>query len=630
MNKRLILILTVVALCMSTIGCSKTANNTSSSSAAIETSQNDTDTNDEIEHIDATIVLGDNISVEGNGVTVSDNKVTITSSGTYSINGTLSDGQIIVNTEDQENVYLLLNGANITCSNSSPIYVMNAKNAIIVLADGTDNSITDGTSYILEDAESDEPNAAIFSKDDLTIKGSGSLTVNGNYNNGITSKDDLKITGGNITVTSIADGLRGRDSITIKGGNITVNAKGDGIKSNNDEDIEKGYILIEDGTLNITAGEDGIQAETKATISGGNITISSGGGSVNSSTNTNDKAMNPWGNWGGGTISNKDKESSSSAKGIKAPSSIVIEGGIINIDSSDDSIHSNDSIVIKGGTIDLASGDDGIHSDSTLEINGGDINITKSYEGIESTKITISNGNISVVASDDGLNAAGGNDGSSTNGRIGQNNFMSSSNGSININGGNLVIDATGDGIDSNGSIKMTAGTVIVNGPTNNGNGALDYDSTFDITGGFFVAVGSAGMAQSPSTSSSQNSINLTVASQEAKTLIHIESESGDNILTFAPSKSYESIVVSSPEIKNNTNYIAYLGGSSNGTPKNGLYTDGTYTPGNKTISFTTSGTVTNAAQEGVSSGRNNGGFGENGPMGENPGFIGGNKGTRP
>ena len=221
---------------------------------------------------------GDSISLNGGGAVVDGNQIAITSAGTYSISGTLNDGQIIVNTKDQETVKLILNGVDITYSKSSPLYVKNAVKTIITLADNTDNYITDGEHYIIEDSnvenpESIDPNATIFSKDDLTINGGGTLTVNANYNNGIQSKDDLRITGGDISVTAVNDGIKGRDSIVVKGGNITVVASGDGMQSTNDEDPERGYVSIEGGTFNITAGADGIQAETSLEIGGGDITI---------------------------------------------------------------------------------------------------------------------------------------------------------------------------------------------------------------------------------------------------------------------------------------------------------------------------------------------------------------------
>jgi hypothetical protein len=533
----------------------------------------------------ATIQLnGDSISTEGVGATVNGGSVTITAAGTYNISGTLNDGQIIVDTEDEGAVNLVLNGATINNSTSAPIYVRSADKTVITLADGTQNAVTDGAAYTYDDAEAEEPNAAIFSKDDLTINGGGSLTVTANFNDGITSKDDLKITGGVITVNAVNDGIRGRNYLAVKDGTITVNALGDGLQSNNDEDATKGYVLIEGGTINLNTGMDGIQAETQLTVSGGTLNIFTGVGS---------------------TI---NYELENSAKGLRAGMDITITGGTINIDSADDAIHSNGSLTMDGGDITIASGDDGIHSDATLTINNGTVNITKSYEGIESEIITLNGGTIHLIAADDGLNAAGGADGSSVNGRAGENPFAESGNAYIYINGGYLYVDSVGDGIDSNGSIEMTAGTAIVNGPTNNGNGPLDYNGTFNISGGYFLAVGSSGMAQNASESSTQYSVLYGFDTmQAAGTLIRIENESSEEILTFAPAKSYQSVVLSSPELGNGS-YVLYSGGASSGSSMDGLYSDGTYTAGTQVATFTVSSVVTSTGTVG--------GFGGGGPRG--------------
>lgn len=384
------------------------------------------------------------------------------------------------------------------------------------------------------------------------------------------------------------------------------------MKSNNTEDTEKGYILIEGGVINITSGEDGIQAETKATITNGDLTINTGGGSENSS-----KSSSTWGNWGkpmaSGTTTTTE-EDTASAKAIKGNVLVQIDGGNINIDSSDDSIHSNGNVEINGGVINMLSGDDGIHGDSTVDINNGEINITKSYEGIEAETININGGNINLIASDDGVNAAGGNDGSSVNGRPGQNNFASSGSGTINLNGGKLVVDAKGDGLDANGNIYMKDGIVIVNGPEDNGNGSLDYDGTFEISGGTLIAAGSSGMAQSPSNTSTQNSVNV-FTSVSASTLIHIEDESGNEVITFAPSKNAQSVLISSPNIKTGTTYKVYTGGESTGTSDNGIYSGGSYSGGTEGDSFTVSSSVTTVGQSAGGMGAPGGGRGNQGGM---------------
>jgi hypothetical protein len=553
----------------------------------------------------ATITLGGNsITSEGTGAMVDGTTVIITSAGTYTITGTLNDGQIRVDTQDEETVKLVLNGATIACSTSAPIYVVNAEKTVITLAEGTKNSVTDGTTYVFEDAASDEPDAAIFSNDDLTINGDGSLTVTGRYNHGIASKDDLKMNGGQITVTAVNDGIRGRDSVTVKDGTIIVKAGGDGIQSNNDEDTEKGYISIEGGSITITSGEDGIQAETTLSVSDGTLTITSGSGSAGSTSNPG-TGGNPWGGWGPVTDT-ATNATSDSMKGLKAGVAVTISGGTITIDASDDAIHANDRIAITGGTIKASTGDDGIHADTSIEIGGGDIRIAKSYEGIESGIITINGGDIHIVSSDDGINVVGGNE-APANGGPGQNNFAVSGTSYLHINGGYIAVDATGDGIDVNGPIEMTGGVVIVNGPTGNMNGALDYLGSFRITGGYLIAAGSSGMAQGPSTSSTQYSVMLTLPSvMPAGTMVHIESEGGEEILTFLPTKAYQSVVFSASDLQNGATYVVYTGGSATGTVADGLSSGGTYTPGTKVTSFTISGIVTNAGSAGNKNPGNN------------------------
>lgn len=506
---------------------------------------------------------GDSISVEGCGAVVNSSVVTITSAGVYSISGTLTDGQIVVATEETGTVELILNGATITSTTSAPLFVSSAEETLITLADGTENRLTDGTTYVFAEGE-DEPDAALFSKDDLVIQGNGSLTVNANHKNGIAGKDDLEITGGNITVTAVNHGIKGKDSITVRGGTFTLTTGGDGMQSDNDEDADKGYILIEDGTFNITSANDGIQAETTLTVNAGTFTIVAGGGS---SAVTED-----------------------SAKGLKAGANLIITGGDITINAADDAIHSNGSLTIAGGDMTLATADDGIHAEATLTINDGEITISKCYEGIESTVIIINDGTIHLVADDDGINIAGGND-----------NPIDPGDYHLDINGGYIVVDADGDGLDANGSINMSAGVVLVNGPTNNGNGAIDYDGAFAMTGGFLVAAGSSGMAQAPgAASSTQYSVlvNLTKTGS-AGALFHLQTQAGEDILTFAPAKTYQSVVFSSPELAMGTTYRVYTGGSSTGTATDGLYSGGVYSAGTQAATFTISSMVTTVGSGG-------------------------------
>ena len=533
---------------------------------------------------------GTTIQVDGSGVSVAGSTATITAAGVYRLSGNLDNGQIVVETEDEGTVELILDNAVITNTSNAPIFVSSAETVLISLADGSNNTVTDGASYVFADAETDEPDAAIFSKSDLVISGSGSLTVNANYKNGIAGKDTLTIESGVIAVNAAADGIKGKDSVTILDGTLTIVSGSDGIQSTNDTDEEKGTVTISGGTINITSSLDGIQAETDLLISGGNLTIVTGGGSANSST------QEGWGNPGGdrNTQDIATDNTTESMKALKAGVDLTVSGGSITIDSEDDALHSNDSLTIDGGDLTIASGDDGLHADTSLVINNGSINISKSYEGIESAAITLNGGTIYVTASDDAINVAGGNDSSAMGGRPGQNNFSDSGDYTLTINGGYIVLDAGGDGLDSNGTISMTDGVVIVNGPTNSGNGPVDYMGSFNISGGFLVAVGSSGMAQSTSSDSSQYAVLYSYDSaQSAGTLISIMNQSGESILTFAPSKEYQSVLFSSADIQNGATYTLTSGGSASGSAQDGLYSNATVSDGSQVTSFTISSVVT-------------------------------------
>lgn len=534
---------------------------------------------------------GDSITAGSPDVVIDGSTATITAAGTYRLSGSLSDGQVIVETEDKDTVRLILDGVEITSASSAPIYISKADKTILVLAEGSVNTITDGSSYVLADPESDEPNAAIFATSDLTITGTGSLEVNGNYNDGIATKDGLILAAGSISVSAVDDGIRGKDYVYVKEGGITVTAQGDGIKADNDTDTSKGFITIDLGRIEVTSGGDAISAQTNVLVSGGELILDAGGGS--------DAVI----------------DENLSAKGIKGGSSVTVANGIVTIDSADDSLHSNNSITINNGVVTLSSGDDGMHADTALTINAGDVRILKSYEGIESAVITLNNGSVKVNASDDGINVSGGVDGSGMlpgghpfGGKQGpggpppgQDTFNYTGDYYLYINGGLISVDAGGDGIDSNGAIEMTNGIVIVNGPTQDMNGALDYMGGFMMKGGFLVTAGSAGMAQAPDSSSSQNSLLLNLTSaQQAGTTIHIQDSSGKDILTFTPAKAYQSITYSSPYLVTGETYTVFLGGTAQGEDMDGLYESSTYSGGTEYTTFTVSETVTSIGSIGM------------------------------
>lgn len=459
------------------------------------------------------------ISYTGSNATIDGTTLTITKAGTYKVIGTLDDGMIVVNAGQEEDVVIVLDNATIHNEDGPAISVLQADKVIINLADGSSNSLSDGSSYTLLDGE-DEPNATLYSKDDLTINGLGSLTIDSNYNHGIYTKDDLKLVSGTITVNAVNDGIKGKNFIAVKGANITVNANGDGLQSNNTEDTTKGYVVIDGGNIIITAGLDGIQAETQLVVSDGTISIESG----------------------------SEADSTESGKSLKATVQVEILGGEITLNSlSDDAIHSNNTVIIKGGKLTLNANDDAIHSDSLLQIDDGTINIQSSYEGLEGNTIIINGGDIELIASDDGVNTAGGNDSSGSTSPNGREDMFASDGSTLTINGGNLVVNANGDGLDSNGSIVQNGGTVIVYGPTNSGNGSLDYNSSYTLNAGTLLAVGSNGMAQNVS-ESKLYAFLLGTTTIEADTWVSIVQD-GNTLVSFKSPKAYQTIVFASNEL---------------------------------------------------------------------------------
>lgn len=552
----------------------------SASAALAENSQTHAGADDytwDASAVTALTLNGDSISVEGSGVNVAGSVATITAAGTYSLSGSLTDGQIVVDTGDEALVRLILNGVTLSNSTGAPLNIANAEEVLIVLADGTQNTITDSANYVFPSAEEDEPNAALFSKADLTIYGAGTLIVNGNYNDGIASKDGLVIASGTLIVTAVDDGIRGKDYLVIETGNITVTAGGDGLKADNDEDAALGYLAVQGGSVTVTAGGDALTAQTDVIINAGEFNLTTGAGS------------------------SAYVDESTSAKGIKGLVSVNIAGGTFTINSADDAVHSNDHIEINGGVFNLSSGDDGMHADATLVINGGEIMVSESFEGLESAVITINAGTIHVYASDDGINVAGGNDGSGTaagmgggRGGPGQDMFAASGDYYLYINGGYIFVDAAGDGLDANGAIVMTGGVVLVNGPTEQMNGALDYDRGFQITGGLLVTTGSAGMLQAPDTTSSQNSVAMAFnGTLPAGTLINIQNSAGEDLLTYGSTKPYQALVFSSPDLHAGETYTVNYDGSSTGSVSDGLYTGGEYSAGAQLTTFSVSSVVT-------------------------------------
>ena len=523
-------------------------------------------------------------TASSNSVKISGSKITITEEATYVVSGELTDGMLIVDAPDTAKLQIVLNGANITSKTSAALYILEADKVFVTLADGKTNTLANGGSFTAIDENNID--AAVFSKQDLTFNGSGNLTVTSPTAHGIVCKDDLVFTGGTYTVNSASHGLDVNDSVRITNATLNIDAGKDAIHAENTDDNSRGFVYIASGTIKAEAEGDGIAAGAYMQIADGTIDLLVGGGAENGTKASSGNyggfmggghgGMRPGGNQGSTTTTTTDTVS---MKGIKAANSILISGGTFKIDSADDSIHSDVSVTINGGTFEIASGDDALHAEETLTVTAGKFNITESYEGLEALNIKVMGGDIKLVASDDGLNAAGGIDSSGTTGGRdgmfgggvgggkpggmgGYGGMSSNSNGSIKISGGTLYINSSGDGLDANGTLEISGGHTTVVGPTQGDTATLDYDKSATISGGTFIGTGASGMAQSFS-DSEQGVIAISVGNQSAGTRIVLKDKNGKTIIEYSPELNFAVVILSSPNIKKGESYTLTVGSES-------------------------------------------------------------------
>ena len=533
----------------------------------------------------------DGITGETAGVAINGQTVTITAEGTYIFSGTLSEGQIVVDA-DNAKVQIVFDNVDITCASSAAVYVKSAEKVFVTLAEGSQNTLRNTDEYVAIDDNNID--AVIFAKSDLTLNGTGSLTIVSAEGHGIVSKDDLKITGGTYDITAAGHALSGKDSVRIADGTFILTAEKDGIHAENADDEEKGYVYIADGDFTITSDGDGMDASNIVQIEDGTFDITAGGGAANSQ-KTHESDMP-----GGGMSQNIERpdgesmpqmgekpdgenmpqdtttdESGTSTKGIKAGGGMYLNGGTYQIDSADDSIHSNANITIADGTYTLATGDDGVHADDALTVNGGTITVTESYEGLEGLTVTINDGTIDITARDDGINTAGGTDQSGF-GTFGDHfKGMDSADDEteettdnemwMELNGGYIHILAGGDGVDSNGDLTINGGEIYIDGPSDNGNSAVDYGdrSSAYVNGGMLVAIGSSGMAEGMSDSSKQKVLMVKLGEQmEAGDVVLTDSE-GNVIVSYTALKSYDCVIISTAEVESGATYTLTTSGTT-------------------------------------------------------------------
>ena len=528
------------------------------------------------------ITLSDNASsCDSSSVSISDNTITITDEGTYLLTGSLSDGQVIVNANDKK-VQLVLDSVNINCDTSAALYVKAADKVFVTLASDSENSLSNTSDFVAIDDNNID--AVIFSKDDLTLNGSGTLTVTAKYGHGIVSKDDLVITSGTYQITAAKHALSGKDSVRIADGVLTLDAGTDGIHSENTDNDAKGFIYIANGDISITADSDGFDAEETLQVDGGNIEVAAGD------------------------------------DGLHADGDLIITDGTINVTKSYEGLEGM-TVTVEDGNISVVSSDDGINAagDGTSEESSQSGTPPEKPDGSDSTEDRPEppsgfdkNDNSSANSNSDsnsdskpadlpdgnggpgggnggpgggdgapggGNGSPGGGDGAPGGGNGGPgggNGAPGGGNGGpgggmeeatdynlIQISGGKIYINANGDGIDSNGNLTVTGGEIYVDGPTSGGDGALDCSGTALISGGTVIAVGSSGMAENFDSSSAQGSMITTVSDSMITGDITLTDSEGNTIVSYSPSKEYSSVAISCADLKEGETYTLVAGDTS-------------------------------------------------------------------
>lgn len=487
--------------------------------------------------------------VEGAGASAEGGTVTIAQAGTYVVSGSSDDAQVVVAADDDAKVQIVLDGVTMSCGSGPCINVQNADKVFLTLAEGSDNSLSDGEGWTLSE-EDGEPNATVYSTCDLTVNGAGSLSVNATVNNGISTKDDLTVTGGSILVNAANNALRGNDKVLINDGEIELVAEEDGIKSANEDD-GKGVVSIDGGRVSVTAGDDGIDAYRFVRVTGGEVTVS----------------------------------------------------------AQDDAIHSDIDAAVLGGTVTLDAGDDAVHADDNVWVGGGTIAVNSCYEGLEGQCIDITDGDVLISSTDDSLNASSGSttqgtelgngpeetaDEESIEPPADEESFeppadaqagnapaprsgSDSAKGpeamdvqeecSIVIAGGQVeLVSEDGDSIDSNGSIRITGGVVMVSGTTRGDNGVIDSGTTAQIDGGTFLGLGAQGMQEAFDSSSSQASIVCTDVSGKAGDTVEVIDSTGSAIASYTAQHDFSWIIASSPSLSEGQECTVTVNGEAAGS----------------------------------------------------------------
>lgn len=591
------------------------------------------------ESVTEVIFSGEQVQVKGSGAMLKKGVLTIESEGVYVLSGS---GSVPVEVDAKGNVILRLNGLTVNAKDT----VLNAKknaNVAIELMDGTENVLT----VISGEKKADAVNV----KGDLSVSGSGCLTANADHGNAVQVNGNAVVSGGVMKLESSAAALRVKENLSISGGDMTITSGADGIhagsaakEATETEEAEEasGSFAMSGGTVRITADGDGITSETTAVISGGALKVLAGGGSANGEVHAEEFGRGGWNQQPTVSAADEDKPST---KGIKTRNDLTISGGTVELDAADDGLHAGGNVNITGGVVILSSGDDGIHADSDVTIDDGVIDIRQSYEGIEGMHITLNGGDVSLVSSDDGVNASdgsgesffggfGGRGDFGGRGGMGKGNWNGQMDGRkggrdnfdtqrmnempqgtppampegmtampdgapampdaapampdaapdmvsgatqtadasdrtlplLTINGGTLRVRADGDGLDSNGSMVINGGLILVDGPENSGNGALDAGTesggVLSMNGGTLLAIGAVGMAETPGSTSAQPFISAAVSFRAGDEIV-ITDENGDTLLTHTARASGSSVIFSCAGLTEGQILTVTVGGTS-------------------------------------------------------------------
>lgn len=544
-NKLLAGIISYSLLACAICGCAATPETTTESSQASSISDSITyldaadmftrrDKQSDYASEDVTeITLSDSKSTcDSPAVRISDNQITITRAGTYVLSGSLTNGQIVVDASD-EKVQIVLKDASINCDTSAALYVKSADKVFVTLAENTSNTLTNTKDFVAIDDNNID--GVIFSKSDLSLNGSGTLTIHAAYGHGIVSKDDLVITSGTYDITAARHALSGKDSVRIADGVFTLNAKKDGIHSENTDNDEKGFIYIADGTFSITCDSDGMDAEETLQVDGGTITIAAGD------------------------------------DGLHADGDLVLNDGTVTITKSYEGLEGK-TVTITGGSYAVTSSDDGVNaagdgtagdsSDSASSDSSKDQKVPsgtppeRPQNSSDSTEMPQPPQNSDSTEMPDAPKGAPDGNGGPGPGDMEE----ATDYNLIQISGGMLTVNAGGDGLDSNGDLTVTGGEIYIDGPVQGGDGALDCSGTATISGGTVIAAGSSGMAENFSSSSTQGSMLVTVSDAMVSGEITLQDSNGNTLLSYTPAKSYNSVVISCPKLTRGETYTLLAG----------------------------------------------------------------------